>query len=102
MVKANQPKIVICALCEVSEGTSKHHVLPKAQGGTETVLLCEDCHKQIHATLTNKQIEKSHASIETLKEHEEIAKWIAWRQKHPGAVVSHKQTKGRKKFSKFA
>jgi hypothetical protein len=102
MDQTNQPKIVICALCEVSEGTSKHHVLPKSQGGTETVLLCEDCHKQIHTTLTNKQIEKCWASIESLKEHEEIAKWIAWRQKHPGAVVSHKQTKERKRFSKFA
>ena len=102
MVKNNCTKIVICALCEVSEGTSKHHVLPKSQGGTCTVLLCEDCHKQIHATLTNKQIEKSHTSIESLKEYEEINKWIAWRKKHPDVKVVHKQTKSRKKFSKFA
>ena len=102
MDQVDQSKIIVCPICEVSEGVSKHHVLPKSQGGTETVLICEECHKQIHTTLTNKQIEKNFVSIESLKEHEEIAKWIAWRQKHPGAVVGHKQTKSRKRFSKFA
>ena len=102
MDQVDQSKIIVCPICEVSEGISKHHVLPKSQGGTETVLICEECHKQIHTTLTNKQIEKNFVSIESLKEHEEIAKWIAWRQKHPGAVVGHKQTKSIKRFSKFA
>ena len=102
MDQIDQSKVVVCPICEVSEGISKHHVLPKSQGGKETVLICEECHKQIHTTLTNKQIEKSFVSIESLKEHEEIAKWITWRQKHPNAVVNHKQTKSRKKFSRFA
>lgn len=102
MDQVDQSKVVVCPICEVSEGISKHHILPKSQGGKETVLICGECHKQIHMTLTNKQIKKSFASIESLKEHEEIAKWIVWRQKHPGAAVNHKQTKGRKKFSKFA
>jgi len=102
MDQINESKIVNCPICEVSEGTSKHHILPKSRGGRETVLVCQECHKQIHTTFTNKQLEKNYVSISALKEHEEIKKWINWRQKHPNSVVNHKQTKGRKMFSKFS
>ena len=102
MDQADQSKNIICPICEVSEGISKHHVLPKSRGGKEVVSICQECHKQIHTTFTNKQLEKNYASVEALKSHEEIKRWIVWRQKHPNASVNHKQTKNRKRFSKFS
>jgi 5-methylcytosine-specific restriction protein A len=91
-----------CPVCYVSEGVSKHHIVPKSQKGKEIVLICEPCHKQIHSIFTTKQLAKNYYTIERLKENEEIQKWIAWRRTHPNSSISHKQTTKRKSFSRFA
>ena len=50
----------ICQLCK-REGIIKiteHHLVPKQVGGAKlpVALLCQDCHKQIHALYTNKEL----------------------------------------------
>ena len=42
------------------------------------------CHRTIHATLTNKELERSYHSAEALRGHPEIATFISWvRSKNP-------------------
>ena len=53
-------KDYICELCK-REGIIKiteHHLVPKEVGGGKlpVALLCQDCHKQIHALYTNKEL----------------------------------------------
>src|SRR5690349_2248756 len=48
-----------CALCEreVSR-VSRHHLVPKSEGGTFTVDLCAACHKTLHSFFTNRTLAK--------------------------------------------
>ena len=91
----------ICSLCEVAPAESKHHLIPKARGGKDTEGLCTDCHDQIHAVLTNKELLLEFGSIEKLLEFEQIKKWVAWRKKHPNVTVKHRMSKERKKYGRF-
>lgn len=90
-----------CVLCEVVEACSKHHLIPKSKGGKETEGLCKDCHDQIHAVLSNKELYLEFDTIDKLKEYEPIQKWIKWRKKHPNISVNHRMSKDRKKLGKY-
>jgi hypothetical protein len=75
-----------CFLCGRPIGTRVqwHHVVPKSRGGRETAPVHPICHRTIHATLTNKEIERDYASAEALRAHPEIARFIHWvRDKDP-------------------
>lgn len=63
-------------------------MVPRSRGGKATKTLCRDCHKAIHATFTNKQLEREYATIETLLSHEGFSKMIAFIAKQdPGGKV---------------
>ena len=69
-----------CFLCRRALGSRVqwHHVVPKSRGGRETAPVHPICHRTIHATLSNKEIERSYASAEALRAHPEIARFIQW------------------------
>jgi hypothetical protein len=52
--------------------------VPKSRGGRETVPVHPICHRAIHATLTNKELERGYTSAEALRGHPEIAKFVEW------------------------
>ncbi len=70
-----------CELCarEV-ERTSKHHLLPKQKGGkhTQTVDLCQPCHKTIHHTFTNAVLARNYTTLESLREAEQMQAYLEW------------------------
>ncbi len=77
---------VVCPLCTrpiPKPQRDAHHLVPKSRGGTETVILHRVCHRQIHALLTETQLARHYASIEALKAHPDIAKFIAWVSQKP-------------------
>jgi hypothetical protein len=69
-----------CFLCARPLGrrVEWHHPVPKSRGGRETVPVHPICHRFIHATLTNKELERGFASAEALRGHAEVAKFVAW------------------------
>ena len=69
-----------CFLCERPLGrrVEWHHPVPKSRGGRETVPVHPICHRTIHRTLTNKELERLFASAEALMAHPEIARFVAW------------------------
>lgn len=71
-----------CPLCgrEVPE-VSDHHLTPKSRGGQETLPICLDCHKSIHAFFTNKELEDKFNTVENLLGDEKFAKHIKWLSK---------------------
>ena len=75
-----------CVLCK-REGTqlTKHHLLPREEGGTveHIELLCESCHRQIHALYTNKELGLRLNTLEKLKEDSKIKKYIQFIKKQP-------------------
>ena len=49
----------ICQLCDRKvDKLTKHHLLPREEGGNEEHIsyICSDCHRQIHALYTNKEL----------------------------------------------
>ena len=71
---------VLCFLCGRPLGSrvQRHHPVPKSRGGRETVPVHPICHRAIHATLTNKELERGYATAEALRAHPEIAKFVEW------------------------
>ncbi|WP_026463203.1 hypothetical protein [Adhaeribacter aquaticus] len=73
--------ISVCELCnrEVSFVT-KHHLLPKQEGGkhTETVGLCQPCHSTIHLTFSNQELARSFRTIQDLQKAEALQKYLNW------------------------
>ena len=69
-----------CLLCGrfLTEPYDKHHIIPKSRGGNVTVLLHRICHSKIHSVLSEKELETNFNSIEKLKDHLEIKKFIKW------------------------
>jgi hypothetical protein len=92
-----------CELCERSEiKLTKHHIIPKEEGGTEKdiVMICSDCHRQIHALYSNQELALRLFSIEALKNDEKLKKFIRFIKKQPPtkrAVVTKSRDRKRKK-----
>jgi len=84
-----------CPLCErPNYNPTDHHMVPKSRGGRATKTLCRDCHKAIHATFTNKQLEREYHSIEVLLTYEPFAKMIQFIAKQdPGGKVAITMTR---------
>jgi len=57
--------------------------VPKTHGGKEKHLVHRICHRKVHATFTEKELEKRYHVWAELRAHEEIIKFVAWVQKKP-------------------
>jgi len=73
-----------CALCErESDLITYHHLIPRSRNGKtgETVLLCSSCHRQIHHLFTNKELAKQLNTVDKLRTHPEMEKFLKWLRK---------------------
>ena len=88
----------ICPLCgrdiPPEARQSLHHLVPRLRGGKggPTVLLHQICHNEIHATLTESELARDYATIDALRGHPRLAKFIAWVAKRPPGF--HSKTPG--------
>ena len=55
-----------------------------------TATLCRDCHRAIHATFSNKELEQRYNTPEALLAHEAFGKLIAFIAKHSGLKLPSK------------
>ena len=69
-----------CWLCTRPLGgrTEYHHSIPKSRGGRVTEPVHPICHRALHRTLTNKQLEAIGADVAKLRADPEIARFLAW------------------------
>ena len=75
-----------CFLCgrPLGRRIERHHPVPRSRGGRETVPVHPICHRTIHATLANNELERGYSTGEKLRAHPEIAKFVSWvRDKDP-------------------
>jgi mono/diheme cytochrome c family protein len=76
-----------CPLCErPNRQPSDHHLVPRTRGGRVTQTLCQDCHSAIHATFSNKELEREYATVEALLSHEGFAAIVKFIAKQDGRV----------------
>ncbi|RMD90245.1 MAG: HNH endonuclease [Alphaproteobacteria bacterium] len=88
----------VCPLCErpipPQARASLHHLIPRAKGGKggPVVLLHDICHAEIHASLTEAELARDYNTIEALRAHPRLARFIAWVKRRPPAF--HSRTPG--------
>jgi hypothetical protein len=100
-----------CALChrDVNEVT-KHHLIPRTRhknrknkktfSRTEVkervILVCQPCHSNIHAVLTEKELERTYNTLEKLAKHPKVERFSQWLSRKPeGVSVTRKRKKKR-------
>lgn len=91
-----------CALCDREPiSLTRHHLLPREEGGKEEhiSMICEACHKQIHALYTNRELAIRLSTIEALQQDEKISKYLKFIRKQPVTkkVRSRKSRERRRK-----
>ncbi|WP_243144972.1 HNH endonuclease [Litoreibacter roseus] len=81
--------VPLCPLCgrpiPPHAKQSLHHLTPKLKGGKggPVVLLHQLCHNEIHATLSEADLARNYNSIQALRLHPRLEKFIRWVSKRP-------------------
>ena len=85
---------VLCAIChrEVpGRLITLHHLKPKSRGGGADVRVptCRTCHKQIHASFTNKELDDGFDSVGALRQSDRLQPFLKWvRKQKPDRTFS--------------
>jgi hypothetical protein len=76
-----------CPLCGrklvAGRSVNRHHLVPRSRNGRDTVALHRICHAAIHAGLTEKELERRYNTIESLCDHPQLSRFIAWVRHKP-------------------
>ena len=87
-----------CWLCSRPLGRTieYHHPVPKSRGGRVTEPVHPICHRTLHRTLTNKQLEAIGVDVAKLRAEPEIARFLAWVANKPADfhAPTHKRRQG--------
>jgi 5-methylcytosine-specific restriction endonuclease McrA len=86
-----------CALCGRDRPLTFHHLIPRTlhrkkryrrafskaelSGGVD---LCRDCHDAVHRFIPEKVLGERYRTLEALRAHPEVAKFVAWVRRRPG------------------
>ena len=85
-----------CAICGREETLTRHHLIPRTRHANkrnkrefdrkvvkQIVGICRPCHSQIHAVLSEKQLEREWNTVERLLAHPEVKKFALWIRSKP-------------------
>lgn len=93
----------ICPLClrpiPAAAKQSLHHLVPKLRGGAggPTVRLHQICHNEVHATLSETELARRYNTVESLRAHPRIAKFVDWVGTKPPSFHSRSAGTGRRR-----
>jgi hypothetical protein len=78
-------------MCGREESLTRHHLIPRTRHHNKrnkrdfdrstvkvTIDICQPCHAQLHAVLTEKELEREWNSLEKIHSHPEIQKFTRW------------------------
>lgn len=88
-----------CELCgRRVRSVTRHHLVPRSRAKKDrkrrknrrdryelerTVALCGPCHRNVHASVSNGDLEKGYASVEALREHPGVRRFTEWIRTKP-------------------
>lgn len=78
------------------ERLTRHHLRPRAHGGTETVLLCSGCHRQVHALFENRTLAEELDSLEKLRQDPQIRRYLSWAKRQKGGHIRVRRSRSRR------
>jgi hypothetical protein len=74
----------------------RHHWQPKSRGGRQAEYLHRICHRKLHSLFTDKELAVDFASLDQVRQHPEIQKFIRWvRRQPPERVTRHRKPRPR-------
>ncbi|MFW2853047.1 HNH endonuclease [Sphingomonas sp. TX0543] len=81
---AEKPAAETCALCRRPLGAriEWHHVVPRSEGGRETVPLHPICHRAIHATWSNTELARI-GGMAALRMEPALGGFLRWIVRRP-------------------
>jgi len=97
---------MLCELCGRPGTTlTRHHLIPRTRHANQkakrdftreerqaVAWICRPCHNQIHALLTEKELERDFRTLAQIAAHPEIARFVEWiREKPAGFRPASKQ-----------
>lgn len=84
-----------CLICHRDKKLTKHHLIPSSRHKNkrtvsrhtkgalqETIQVCRECHNQLHACISEKEMDEEFYDLERLCSHPEIKKFQEWMIKH--------------------
>lgn len=80
------PALPTCALCGRAVPPAQqdaHHLVPRCEGGRETVIVHRICHRQIHALFTETELARHYATPAALLAHPRIQAFVQWVRRKP-------------------
>lgn len=95
-------EVEICPLCdrELEErDANEHHLIPAHKGGAKgpTVRLHVFCHNKVHSVFTNSELAKSYNTVEALRTHVEIQKFVSWVENKPSNYLDRNVRKSERR-----
>jgi len=96
-----------CELCgRPVESLTRHHLVPRTRHKNKKnkqlfdrkevkqriAWICRACHDNIHAVLTEKELERSYNSLETLAQHPDVKKFTDWVRDKPPTLGFNAKT----------
>ena len=101
-----------CAICGREETLTRHHLIPRTRHHNkrnkreferavvrQVVGICRPCHSQIHALLSEKELEREFNTIEKLREHPGVAKFATWVATKPRGFKAQTQRTTERKLA---
>ena len=90
--------IGLCPICErdmvAGDSVNEHHLIPKTFKGKETITIHKVCHSKIHSVFTERELLQHYHTVERLREHPEMEKFVKWiRKKEPEFRARNRSTR---------
>lgn len=92
-----------CELCGSTQNLTKHHLIPQVKCKNKykaiknqdenIIVVCETCHRTIHAYFNEQQLRDIFNTIGDLRKSKEFSKYLSWRLKHKDANSPTKMKK---------
>ncbi len=91
-----------CELCgRIVQRLTRHHLVPRTRHKNKrnkrtfdrrevhrTVGLCSPCHRHVHVTIPNKELEREYNTIEALKDHPDVERFVEWVKGKPHGTAT--------------
>lgn len=76
----------VCPLCGRAVPPAQqdaHHLVPRSEGGRETVILHRICHRQVHALFGETELARHYNTADALLAHPRMQAFVQWVRRKP-------------------
>jgi hypothetical protein len=101
MPMAAPASLPVCPLCNRAVPPAQqdaHHLVPRSQGGRETVILHRICHRQIHALFSETELARLYSTPEALLSHPQVQTFVQWVRRKPDGFFGRSRKTARLRY----